>query len=187
MITSHCEAAQVRGLISHVSVHHRFRLPLARIERLVVRHCVPGVIYASIDRSSRSSHRGERTDAFNYSLTHSLTHSLTRRFPQPVNPVDAPVDVTVDAPEDAVEEAEEDDQRAEIVVQTAPIDPRFPATNQARHCFVKYNEAHKCNAEKGEDDETCQRLSKAYRSICPVEWLEKWNEARDAGEWWGKY
>jgi cytochrome c oxidase subunit 6b len=30
-------------------------------------------------------------------------------------------------------------------------------------------------------------LSKAYRSICPVEWLEKWNEARDAGEWWGKY
>jgi len=106
--------------------------------------------------------------------------------------VDAPANDSVDAsdaPADAVEEveAQEDELPVEIVVETAPIDPRFPATNQARHCFVKYNEAHKCNAENGEDDETCQRLSKAYRSICPVEWLEKWNEARDANEWWGKY
>jgi len=100
-------------------------------------------------------------------------------------PVDAPVDGSVDA--SGEEQPDEVEQPAEIVVETAPIDPRFPATNQARHCFVKYNEAHKCLAENGEDDATCQRLSKAYRSICPVEWLEKWNEARDAGEWWGKY
>ena len=28
-------------------------------------------------------------------------------------------------------------------VVTAPYDPRFPATNQARHCFVRYNEYYK--------------------------------------------
>jgi hypothetical protein len=26
---------------------------------------------------------------------------------------------------------------------TAPYDPRFPNTNQARHCFIRYNEYYK--------------------------------------------
>lgn len=81
----------------------------------------------------------------------------------------------------------DDEQPVEIVVETAPIDARFPATNQARHCFVKYNEAHRCFSEKGEDDDACRRLARDYRAICPVEWLEKWNEAREEGTWFGKY
>lgn len=72
-------------------------------------------------------------------------------------------------------------------IGTTPHDFRFPVTNQARHCFVKYNEAHKCFAEKGADNEECARRASAYRSICPTEWLDKWNEAREAGAWWGKY
>jgi len=28
---------------------------------------------------------------------------------------------------------------------------------------------------------------KAYRSICPMEWVNSWNEQRDAGTWPGKY
>jgi hypothetical protein len=28
-------------------------------------------------------------------------------------------------------------------VVTAPYDPRFPNTNQARHCFIRYNEYYK--------------------------------------------
>jgi len=72
-------------------------------------------------------------------------------------------------------------------VDTAPLDPRFPATNQARHCFVKYNEAHKCFAEKGQDSPDCARVARDYRTLCPVEWIERWNEARENGSWWGKY
>jgi hypothetical protein len=30
-----------------------------------------------------------------------------------------------------------------VQVVTAPYDPRFPNRNQARHCFVRYNEYHK--------------------------------------------
>jgi cytochrome c oxidase subunit 6b len=74
-----------------------------------------------------------------------------------------------------------------LQIDTAPIDPRFPATNQARNCFVKYNEAHKCYAEKGEGAPECSRIARDYRSICPSEWLAAWNEARENGTWFGKY
>jgi cytochrome c oxidase subunit 6b len=73
-------------------------------------------------------------------------------------------------------------------IQTAPIDYRFPTTNQARNCFVKYNEAHKCFAEHGGPEAAeCARRARDYRSICPTEWLDKWNEAREAGHWYGRY
>lgn len=29
-------------------------------------------------------------------------------------------------------------------VKTVPYDPRFPATNQARNCYTRYNEYYKC-------------------------------------------
>ena len=63
------------------------------------------------------------------------------------------------------------------------MDPRFGATNQARHCFVVYNEAHRCMAEKGAEDSECAKITKDYRAICPMEWLAAWNEARENGTW----
>lgn len=29
-------------------------------------------------------------------------------------------------------------------IQTAAIDMRFPSTNQARYCYTRFNEFHKC-------------------------------------------
>ena len=72
-------------------------------------------------------------------------------------------------------------------VVTAPYDPRFPATNQARHCFVRYNEFHKCVFERGPDAERCAFYRRAYESMCPEEWVEEWQELRDKGLWMGKY
>ena len=66
-------------------------------------------------------------------------------------------------------------------------DPRFPATNQARHCFVRYNEYHKCVYERGPDAERCAFYRRAYASMCPEEWVEEWQELRDKGLWMGKY
>ena len=31
-----------------------------------------------------------------------------------------------------------------VVVATAPHDPRFPSTNQARHCYTRFNEYYRC-------------------------------------------
>ncbi|KAK3248622.1 cytochrome c oxidase subunit 6B2 [Cymbomonas tetramitiformis] len=84
-------------------------------------------------------------------------------------------------PEPVEEEAEEE---IEIKIGTAKFDPRFPTTNQAKHCYTRYNEFHKCEAEAGAD---CEKFGKAYRSICPQEWVLKWNEQREEGTWAGKY
>mmetsp|Transcript_50143 Transcript_50143/g.95785 ORF Transcript_50143/g.95785 Transcript_50143/m.95785 type:complete len:91 (+) Transcript_50143:78-350(+) len=72
----------------------------------------------------------------------------------------------------------------EIKIETAPFDPRFVTTNQAKHCYTRYNEFHKCTAEDGEN---CEKYAKAYRSLCPNEWIERWNEQRENGTWAGKY
>lgn len=84
---------------------------------------------------------------------------------------------------------EEVDSRSKKMIElhTAPIDPRFPSPNAARYCFVAYNEYHKCVKEQGEESSECAYYARTYRSLCPVEWIERWNELRDAGTWFGKY
>ena len=37
----------------------------------------------------------------------------------------------------------------EVVIQTAPHDPRFPSTNQARHCYTRFNEFYRCGLKFG--------------------------------------
>eukprot|EP00775_Hariotina_reticulata_P010868 gene10869-11022_t len=72
-------------------------------------------------------------------------------------------------------------------VVTAPYDPRFPTTNQSRHCFIRYNEFYKCKFERGSDDKRCQFYKRAYESLCPPDWVEEWEELRAQGLWFGKY
>ncbi|EFN52663.1 hypothetical protein CHLNCDRAFT_138605 [Chlorella variabilis] len=100
----------------------------------------------------------------------------------------------------------------EVTLRTAPQDARFPTSNQAsprlhqqqkalpkaapglrcraagaRRCYVAYNEYHKCIKEKGSGHGDCKPHMRAYRSICPDEWIERWQELRDDGRWYGKY
>ena len=60
--------------------------------------------------------------------------------------VDEPVaeveeEAVAEEPEE--EEEEEEEPEIEVKLETAPHDPRFPTTNQARHCYTRYNEFHK--------------------------------------------
>ncbi|CAL1388985.1 unnamed protein product [Linum trigynum] len=73
------------------------------------------------------------------------------------------------------------DEAPEIKLETAPADFRFPTTNQTRHCFTRYIEYHRCVAAKGEDAQDCQKFAKYYRSLCPSEWVDRWNEQRENG------
>ena len=52
--------------------------------------------------------------------------------------------------------------------------------------LVKYID-HEGKAQQGEDAEECEKYAKYYRSLCPTEWVEKWNEEREAGTWPGRY
>ncbi|CAL5016125.1 unnamed protein product [Urochloa decumbens] len=76
---------------------------------------------------------------------------------------------------------------SKIELKTAPADFRFPTTNQTRHCFTRYVEYHRCVNEKAKGDETadCEKFAKYYRSLCPGEWVEKWNEQRENGTFAG--
>ncbi|KAG0583924.1 hypothetical protein M758_3G175800 [Ceratodon purpureus] len=74
--------------------------------------------------------------------------------------------------EEAPEEEEEEKPKITVDdIKTAPMDFRFPTTNQAKHCYTRYNEFHKCAAEKGEDAKECQKYARYYRSLCPGEWV----------------
>lgn len=81
------------------------------------------------------------------------------------------------------DEAESEGSRKLTIddIKTAPVDFRFPTTNQARHCFTRYIEYHKCVKVKGEDDPDCNKYARYYRSLCPGEWIDKWNEERENG------
>ncbi|MCH0629634.1 cytochrome c oxidase subunit 6B [Kocuria palustris] len=66
--------------------------------------------------------------------------------------------------------------------ETPQFDPRFPYQNQTKHCFQSYVDYHKCVNVKGEDFEPCQIFFKTFTSLCPVDWVEKWDDQRDAGK-----
>ncbi|XP_021866341.1 cytochrome c oxidase subunit 6b-1 [Spinacia oleracea] len=105
---------------------------------------------------------------------------------------EAPVDDAQTSNEDAAPAAEESseapeqeesgsEEAEEIKLETAPADFRFPTTNQTRHCFTRYIEYHRCTAAKGEDAPECDKFAKFYRSLCPGEWIDRWNEQRENG------
>ncbi|XP_062097307.1 cytochrome c oxidase subunit 6b-1 [Humulus lupulus] len=83
--------------------------------------------------------------------------------------------------ENSSEQEAVEEEAPEIKLETAPADFRFPTTNQTRHCFTRYVEYHRCVAAKGEDAPECDKFQKYYRSLCPGEWVERWNEQRENG------
>ncbi|CAH1454146.1 unnamed protein product [Lactuca virosa] len=97
---------------------------------------------------------------------------LTRMSPDPT-----PTEETTET----VEEGDTQNETPEIKLETAPGDYRFPTTNQSRHCFTRYVEYHRCVAAKGEDASECDKFAKYYRSLCPGEWVDRWNEQRENG------
>ncbi|OMO77142.1 Cytochrome c oxidase, subunit VIb [Corchorus capsularis] len=52
---------------------------------------------------------------------------------------------------------------------------------KSRHCYESYVEYHKCIKEKGKNASQCDKFARHYRSLCPDEWIERWDEARAAG------
>eukprot|EP00287_Rhodomonas_sp_CCMP768_P010480 CAMPEP_0196717102 /NCGR_PEP_ID=MMETSP1091-20130531/512_1 /TAXON_ID=302021 /ORGANISM="Rhodomonas sp., Strain CCMP768" /LENGTH=94 /DNA_ID=CAMNT_0042057327 /DNA_START=39 /DNA_END=323 /DNA_ORIENTATION=- len=56
-----------------------------------------------------------------------------------------------------------------------------PNQNQTKHCFAKYNEFFRCARVHGEEKAQCLKLKEAYFALCPLEWIEKWDEQREAG------
>nr|XP_043606576.1 cytochrome c oxidase subunit 6b-1-like [Erigeron canadensis] len=121
-------------------------------------------------------------------VTESVAASVDAAAEETVAATDSSdTDATEPAPaasEESGETAEEEntaDETPEIKLETAPGDYRFPTTNQSRHCFTRYVEYHRCVAAKGEGASECDKFAKYYRSLCPGEWVDRWNEQRENG------
>ncbi len=78
-------------------------------------------------------------------------------------------------------------------MRTTPRDPKFPSTNQAGHCFNRYNEWILCQVQQrqvGVTDETeqreaCQQMRLLATNMCPSEWVENWDETLEEGTFVG--
>ncbi|XP_067911782.1 cytochrome c oxidase subunit 6B1 [Heterodontus francisci] len=73
--------------------------------------------------------------------------------------------------------------------KTAPFDARFPNQNQTRNCFQNYLDFQRCTkvlTAKGADTTPCEWFRRVYKSLCPISWINKWNDQLEEGTFPGK-
>jgi len=70
-------------------------------------------------------------------------------------------------------------------IKTTPYDKRFPSTNQASHCWNRYNEYVMCLKKTESDEDACKPMRQLALSICPDDWWNKWDEEREEGKFSG--
>ncbi|XP_070821909.1 cytochrome c oxidase subunit 6B2 [Chaetodon trifascialis] len=73
--------------------------------------------------------------------------------------------------------------------RTAPFDARFPNTNQTRNCFQNYLDFHRCTkalSARDQDVTPCDWYQRVYKTLCPLNWVSKWDEQMEDGSFPGK-
>ena len=60
--------------------------------------------------------------------------------------------------------------------ETVANDPRFPNCDQSYRCWQKYVDFHKCKQVLNDKHPACQTFLKAYQTICPDGWIERWDD-----------
>ncbi|PVU94554.1 hypothetical protein BB561_002459 [Smittium simulii] len=70
----------------------------------------------------------------------------------------------------------------EFKLETPGYDGRFPQINSTKRCWQNYVDYHRCINLKGEDYAPCKQFYRTFRSLCPDEWTERWDEQRDEGK-----
>ena len=51
----------------------------------------------------------------------------------------------------------------------------------SRNCFQNYLDFYRCTNLRGEDYEPCQYFKKSFKTICPNDWIARWDEQREEG------
>ncbi|CAL8305239.1 unnamed protein product [Boreogadus saida] len=73
--------------------------------------------------------------------------------------------------------------------RTVPFDARFPNQNQTKNCWSNYLDFHRCQKSltaKGVDVTPCDWYRRVYKSLCPMSWVQKWEDQRADGTFPGK-
>ncbi|KAM9224966.1 cytochrome c oxidase subunit 6B2 isoform 1-T2 [Dugong dugon] len=72
---------------------------------------------------------------------------------------------------------------------TPPFDPRFPNQNQTRNCYQNFLDYHRClkrMSRRGKSTKTCEYYFRVYHSLCPISWVQRWNQQIKEGTFAGK-
>ncbi|KAI5644194.1 cytochrome oxidase c subunit VIb domain-containing protein [Phthorimaea operculella] len=77
-----------------------------------------------------------------------------------------------------------DDNDADSVAQTKKISRIIIPSH--RHCYQSYLDFHRCQKVRGEKYEACQYFKRVYKSMCPNEWVDKWDSQIEQGNFPGK-
>uniref|UniRef100_T1DJA9 Cytochrome c oxidase subunit n=1 Tax=Psorophora albipes TaxID=869069 RepID=T1DJA9_9DIPT len=75
---------------------------------------------------------------------------------------------------------------AQLPMKATPFDPRFPNTNQTKHCYQSYLDFHRCEKVKGSGNQVCKYFKDAFADLCPNAWVEKWDNQRSEGTFPGR-
>ncbi len=79
-----------------------------------------------------------------------------------------------------------DAQLTREAITTTPYNPYFPNQNQTKHCWVSFVDFKKCEKKLGKGADDCKKYFVAYHSLCPEQWVEKWNSQIEAGTFAGQ-
>lgn len=69
-----------------------------------------------------------------------------------------------------------------VKFSTAPLDPRFPNTNQTMACWQYYSDWHKCIAmslehtTEEESEKRCYYFKRLATHMCPFDWIQKFDD-----------
>ena len=78
------------------------------------------------------------------------------------------------------EAQDEDEEITQDKIKTTPFHNQFLTTNQAPHCWNRYNEWIMClKTCTGNKEKKCKLLRQLAHSICPDDWMNKWDDERD--------
>ncbi|KAJ3076036.1 Cytochrome c oxidase subunit 6B [Podochytrium sp. JEL0797] len=50
-----------------------------------------------------------------------------------------------------------------------------------KNCWQNYVDYFKCVANKGEEYAPCNQFKSVYKTLCPIKWIEQWDEQREEG------
>eukprot|EP01091_Cochliopodium_minus_P003610 TRINITY_DN13599_c0_g1_i1.p1 TRINITY_DN13599_c0_g1~~TRINITY_DN13599_c0_g1_i1.p1 ORF type:complete len:132 (-),score=25.25 TRINITY_DN13599_c0_g1_i1:213-608(-) len=71
--------------------------------------------------------------------------------------------------------------RIGILKPMTKYNPRFPNTNQSKHCWFSYIDMQYCYSKIGREYAECESHTNTVNALCPTPWIEKWNEQLENG------
>ncbi|XP_023312568.1 cytochrome c oxidase subunit 6b-2-like [Anoplophora glabripennis] len=79
------------------------------------------------------------------------------------------------------EPEEQPEEQEQPPIETALADPRFQNTNVTNWCFATFVDYHRCRRLLGEENECCEQFAKIFKSICPNDWVSRWEDQLEVG------